>query len=681
MIGLLPMITTYLAGSAAAIALPGDRGRRVAQALAGAGALLGLATALSVIGSGKAAVFDLPSSVPALGLAFRLDALGAFFLALIGLVAVPAAIYADAYTKEEAPPSGTPGKAAPRSGRLAGATLNLFLLAMSLVVSAANVLAFLFAWEAMSLASYLLVVGDGEKAESVSAGRWYAGMAHAGFGLIAAAFFLLAARAGGDGFETIRSLSSSPGPALRNVVFLLALLGFGSKAGIVPLHVWLPRAHPAAPSHVSALMSGAMLPIGVYGLLRVGLDLLGGGPPWWGGVVLALGAVSALKGVLYALTEQDLKRLLAYSSIENLGIVFMGIGIGFVFHGHGRADLAAVALAAGLYHALNHAAFKGLLFLGSGAVLKATGTRNLEEMGGLIKRMPQTAACFLVGAAAIAALPPLNGFASEWLLLQVFMAGASLPEGLTAALMALAVGTLALAGGLAAACFVKAFGIPFLALPRSRAAEEAREVAGSMRFAMIALAAACALLGLAPSVVMSFLARVLGGMPGVDAGGALFRPGSVLEAPQGSSRIAPPLLALCLIVVIAALVVGLRLLGVRGRTRLVETWGCGRTVQTSRMEITSMAFAEPLRRVFAGLYRPTKDLTIGFHPESKYFVRSITYRSRIRSWFEEDLYRSFYDLLRPLAASGRLIQSGSVHLYLAYIVAALLIFLLLGRWL
>ena len=264
-------------------------------------------------------------------------------------------------------------------------------------------------------------------------------------------------------------------------MFLLALLGFGSKAGLVPLHVWLPLAHPAAPSHVSALMSGAMIKMGVYGLLRVALDLLGGGPPWWGGVVLAAGAVSALLGVLYALMEQDLKRLLAYSSVENVGIIFLGVGAGMMFQSYGLTTLAVLGLVAGLYHTLNHACFKGLLFLGAGAVLHATHTRNMEELGGLIKGMPRTALCFLVGAVAISGLPPLNGFVSEWLVFQALLGGPQLPRAELAVLMALAVGMLALTSGLAAACFVKAFGITFLAMPRSARAAQAREVPLAMQ--------------------------------------------------------------------------------------------------------------------------------------------------------------------------------------------------------
>ena len=428
-------------------------------------------------------------------------------------------------------------------------------------------------------------------------------------------------------------------------------------------------------------MSGVMVKLGIYGLLRVGLDLLGGGPAWWGGLLLALGAASALGGILSALVENDLKRLLAHSSVENIGIICIALGIGFVFRSFGMTGLAILALAAALYHVLNHAAFKGLLFLGSGAILQATGTRNMEQMGGLIKRMPRTAALFLVGAAAIAALPPLNGFASEWMIFQSLLAGVSVPYPLMAAMMAVAAGILALTGGLAAACFVKAFGIPFLAMPRSRRSAEAREAPPSMQLAMAALATACVVLGVLPFSAAPLLSNAFRDLPGLSGARAAFRMGVVMEAGPGGASISPTILALCLLAAGALLPWALMATGAARAARRGETWACGRATLTSRMEYTSTAFAEPLRRVFADLYRPTKDLSIDFHPESKYFVRSIQYKSRMRTWFENTFYRPVFDLARPLAGTGRFIQSGSLHLYVAYIVAALLLLLLLARWL
>ena len=675
------MAVSYIAAAAAALLFEDDRARRVTGLLSAAGALSGMGAAALGLAAGRSSVLELPSALPEAALEFSLDALSAAYLILIGLVAVPAAIYSLGYGPERAVGAVDGALGRHSTGwQPARAIVPLFLLAMSLVVLANSVFTFLLFWEVMSLASYFLVIGRGDSPENLSAGRWYAGMAHAGFAAIAAALWLAAAGTEAGRFEEIRQAAGMLAPAARHAVFLLALLGFGSKAGVLPLHAWLPRAHPAAPSHVSALMSGVMLKIGMYGLLRVGLDLLGGGPPWWGGLVLALGVVSALGGILSALVENDLKRLLAYSSVENIGIIFIAVGIGLVFQSYGMAGLASMALAAALYHAINHAAFKGLLFLGSGAVLQATGTRNMEEMGGLIKRMPQTALCFLVGSTAIAALPPLNGFASEWMIFQSLLAGAAIPYPLMAAMMAIAAGTLALTGGLAAVCFVKAFGIPFLAMPRTAAAEEAREVPRTMRLGMGLLASACVLLGVLPFAAAPILSRAFFGMPGLSDTPAAFRLGLVMEAGAGASAISPTALALCLLAAGGAIPLAFRLAGSSRALRRAETWGCGRAVQSPRMEYTSTAFAEPLRRVFADLYRPAKTLDIEFHPESKYFVRSIQYQSRIRAWFEDAVYRPLFGLARPLAGTGRLIQSGSLHLYIAYIVAALLALLLLARW-
>jgi hydrogenase-4 component B len=666
------MVVSYVAGAVLAVTLPADASRRTAPLALAAGGLFGGAAALRVLITGEAIAFSLPSPIPFLVLPFRLDPLGAFFLGIIALLAIPAAVYGVEYLG-----GGEPG----RSPAFPGAMLSLFLLAMSLATLADGVLAFLMMWEGMSLASYFLVIGEGESVENLAAGRWYAGMAHAGFGCIAAALLLAGQHTSGLRFDEIRFAAASLSPGARNVIFLLALAGFGSKAGLVPLHVWLPRAHPAAPSHVSAILSGAMLKMGVYGLLRVALDLLGGGPPWWGGVLLTMGAASALLGVLYALMEHDLKRLLAYHSVENLGIIFMGVGLGLLLHSHGFEALAALALVAGLYHTLNHAAFKGLLFLGAGAVVRATGTRNMEEMGGLIRRMPQTAACFLVGSAAIAALPPLNGFVSEWMLFQSLLSGARAAPPLLGALIMSCVGALALTGGLAAACFVKAFGIPFLALPRSRPAEEAREAGVFMRAPMIALAVLCVALGLLPFLVVPFISRSLAEIPGIDPAGATFTLGLSLSVSGGSTRISPPVIALLLVLSVAAVPLILRLAGASRRLRAGDLWGCGRVAGSARMEYTASAFAEPLKRVFADLYRPTADIAVEVHPESSYFTRSIRYRTRVRTWFEDVLYEPLFRLVRPLGISGRFIQSGSVHLYLGYIFAALLVFLLLARWL
>jgi hydrogenase-4 component B len=472
------------------------------------------------------------------------------------------------------------------------------------------------------------------------------------------------------------SAAASLDPTTSNLIFVLLALGFGSKAGVIPLHIWLPRAHPAAPSHVSALMSGVMIKLGVYGLARVAFDWLGVGPLWWGGTILVVGAVSGVLGVLYALIDSDLKRLLAYSSVENIGIILLGMGAAMIFQAHGLPGLAALALVAALYHTLNHAAFKSLLFMGAGAVLHATHTRNMEDLGGLIKRMPQTALFFLVGSLAIAALPPLNGFISEWLTFQSLLLSFQISAHTVNLIFALGVAALALTSGLAAACFVRAFGITFLALPRSESAGDAREVAWTMRAAMAVLALACIVLGIAPSL---FLAPLEATVFDLMAGHADLQFNLTSVVANGEfGWIAPLWITVGLIALLMTIPYALGLLGANTRRRCYETWGCGRALQTARFEYTATAFANPFKRVFALLYRPVKELDIEFHPESRYFVRTITYYNEGRLIFEDALYRPLLRMIQVLAREARVLQSGNVHGYLVYILVALVALLIVA---
>jgi hydrogenase-4 component B len=601
--------------------------------------------------------------LPPPGAEVAMDGLSGFFLILVGGVAVPVSIYAIGYTKGR------------RHGLAAlGAAYNAFLGAMVLVVLAANVLTFLVAWELMALASYLLVMSDTEERGVTQAGWVYALVTHAGLACLIAGMLLLAGATGSDRFADWPGSAAGLAPETRMLVFLLLALGFGSKAGLVPLHVWLPLAHPAAPSHVSALMSGVMIKLGVYGLLRTGFDWLGAGPAWWGVVLLLAGGASALLGVLYALVEHDLKRLLAYHSVENVGIILLGLGAGLVFRATGFEALALLGVVAALYHTLNHAVFKALLFLGAGAVLHATGTRNMEAMGGLIKRMPWTAACFLVGAAAISALPPLNGFVSEWLTFQALLQSFQVREPGLNLVFLLGLAALALTGGLAAACFVKAFGISFLALPRSDAAARAHEVDWSLRGGMVTLAAGCVALGLFAPWVLTGLLRAVPGLGPATA--PALGDGWTVSVGAGFASVSPLVVAALLGAAAVLVLLGLRLGGARWDRRSYETWGCGRSLQTARMEYTATAFSQPFKRVFAILYRPVKQLDIEFHPESRFFVRTIRYEQPTRSVIEEWLYLPLLARTRRLARTVERIQSGSANLYLAYIFVTLLALLL-----
>ncbi len=598
--------------------------------------------------------------VPLGGLELRLDGLGGFFLALVGAVALPASIYAAGYDRDA------------RRGR--GAYL-LFVASMAVVTLAANALTFLIAWELMSLASYVLVLRDQDSPGAARAAWVYAVMTHAGFACLLAGMLLLGASAHSTRFSDWTAAAPALPATVATLVFVLLALGFAGKAGAIPLHVWLPLAHPEAPSHVSALMSGVMIKLGIYGLLRVTLEWVPATAPWWGVTILVIGTVSAVVGVLYALVDHDLKRLLAFHSIENIGIILIGLGAGLVFRAVGVPDLAVLALVAALYHTLNHAVFKACLFLGAGSVLHATGTRNMEEMGGLVRTMPWTAASFLVGSVAIAGLPPLNGFVSEWLTFQALLENVRVPRPDLNLVFALGIAGLALTAGLAAACFVKAFGITFLAMPRSRHAEHAHEAPTSMRAGMVLLAAACVVLGLGATVMVPALGGIVvplvGGPSPVVLAGPL-----TLSVSSGFATLSTLMAGLMLVAGVAVAFVVLRLTG-RG-SRTYETWGCGRLLQTSRMEYTATAFANPFKRVFDFFYRPEKQLDIEFHPESRFFVQRIAYENPTRSIFEDWLYRPLVGGVRVAARRVRTIQSGSANLYLVYILAVLLVMLVLG---
>jgi len=420
-----------------------------------------------------------------------------------------------------------------------------------------------------------------------------------------------------------------------------------------------------------------MIKLGIYGLLRASFVWLAPALPWWGATLLLVGAISAVAGVLYAIVDRDLKRLLAFSSIENVGIVLVGTGAALTFAATSMAGLALLALAAALYHVVNHAAFKSLLFMAAGGVLHGTGTRDMEALGGLIKRQPWTAACFLVGAVAIAGLPPLNGFVSEWLMFQALLQNVLLPQPSLNLVFALAIAGLALAAGLAVACFVKAFGITFLALPRSDAAAAAHEAPVTMRVAMVATAVACAALALGASSIVPALAVVAATLvpapPPVTLGAWL-----TLEVSGEFASLSMPAVALALAGGILLPVLLLAVARVRPRPRRYETWACGRVLQTARMEYTATAFADPFTRVFDFFYRPVKRLDIDRHPESRFFVRRIRYENPTRFIVDEWLYRPVGRLLRAAARRVAVVQSGSPNLYLAYVLAALLLLLLVA---
>jgi hydrogenase-4 component B len=526
----------------------------------------------------------LPLGLPWLGAHFRIDALAAFFLVVINLGGAAASLFAIGYGRHEhAPQRVLPFYPA-------------YLAAMNLVVMADDAFSFLVSWEFMSLTSWALVISNHQVRENMRAGFVYLLMASFGTLTLLLAFGLLAGADGNYAFDAMRG--AQPAGTIAALIFILALTGAGSKAGLVPLHAWLPLAHPAAPSHVSALMSGVMTKVAVYGFLRIVFDLLGTPDWWWSMVVLAAGGITAVMGVLYALMQRDLKRVLAYSTIENIGIIFAALGLALAFKTEGLAWAAALALTAGLFHVFNHALFKSLLFFGAGSVLNSTGTRDMEQLGGLIHRMPKTAIVFLTGCVAISALPPLNGFVSEWLTFQAILQSPQLPSwGLK--LMVPAVGALlALSAALAAACFVRAFGFTFLGRARSPGAEIAHETDGFSLAAMIALALACLIAGILPGFFIDALAPVVqslvnGRMP-VQAGVEWL---SIVPIAEGRSSYNGLLVFLFMVASGAIAAFAIHRLA-SDRLRRAPAWGCGYPDASLATQYSADSFAQPIRRVF-----------------------------------------------------------------------------------
>ncbi|MEA2583018.1 MAG: hydrogenase-4 component [Thermomicrobiales bacterium] len=636
-----------------------------------AGAIAGVLVAVNALLRGGTEGVGGWSVAPFVRIDFRVDPLAAFFLLVISLPAIAAAWYGVGYLESSR------GDGHPTSRPAIDALLAAFLASMSLLVLTDGVFGFLLFWELMSLVSFFLVLGDGHHAATRRAAYVYVVMTHVGTGFLLLAFMTLARHAGSFEFEAIHAAASGLGRWERDLVFLLALVGFGTKAGLIPLHVWLPRAHPAAPSHVSALMSGVMVKMAVFGLLRVAFEWAAPGPVWWGAVLIVAGAVSAVLGILYALMERDLKRVLAYSTVEHIGIITLGLGSAVMLSAGGHAAGAALALIATLVHLLNHAIFKSLLFLVAGAVQIGTGTRDLERLGGLVRRMPRTAALFLVGAVAIAALPPLNGFTGEWLLFQGLLRLA-VEDGSAGVgtLAAVAAGALALTGALAVACFVRAFGVGFLALPRSQEASEAREVGSSMIGAMGLLAACCVVLGVTPGILFRLLRHVTTQLTGAMASPSL-GPGNVFESNRMQGTYAP------LAVVIGLVVVGVipwlvaRWLGGPGRTRVAPTWVCGSTIEP-RMEYSATAFAKPIRLIFQAVIRPVRNVTLD-RPSSPYFVRTVRYQEHVKPIFERHLYERVVATLFAASHHVRTLQSGSMRAYLTYLFVTLVVVIVLAR--
>jgi hydrogenase-4 component B len=633
------------------------------------GSLCGLWLSLRILGGGETFAIKAPALIPWVEFSFFIDGLAAFFVLVVSILSFAFSLYSLDYNKEYYG----------RNVGLLGFGANLFLLSMVWVLSANDALAFLIFWELMTLVSYFLVVYEYEKEESVRAGLIYLIMAHVGSAFITVSFLVLYKLTSSFSFDDFRTASAGLPSNLKDIVFVSFFLGFGTKAGIIPLHIWLPRAHPAAPSSISALMSGVMIKTAIYGMARVIFDVLGVGSLWWGVLILVLACASAFLGMLYALMEHDLKRLLAYSSVENVGIILIGLGAAVVFKASGHPQAAVLSLMAGLFHVLNHAIFKGLLFFGSGAVLVSTHSKDIEELGGLIKKMPWTALSFLIGSISISALPPFNGFVSEWLMFQGLLLGFGLPETLLKVFMPVCAVVLVFSSALAGSCFVKAFGITFLGLARSAHATKAQEVPLMMRLGMGLLALLCLILGVFPQLVLSPLSMVSSSLLHGEAGLSLKGYGWLTLTPvKGSlSSISPSLVFVLLTAILVLTVIVLRVAFGKVVERIGETWGCGIPLLKPRMEYTATAFSKPFLIIFSSIYKPTEDVEVIASPvpEQPHFNRIKAYKGSIVHVFDKFIYEPLVEKIMRLSQRVQALQAGSLHLYLLYIFVTLIVLL------
>lgn len=609
------------------------------------------------------------ATVPFLSIVLRVDNLSAFFVLSLSVLTLCVSLYSLGYMKHYF---------AKNNIGVFNFLLNIFILSMLCVITSANMISFLISWEIMSLVSFALVVFESQDPENSRAGLIYIIMTHIGTAFLIIAFMLIYVQTGSFEISSIGNLLS---PHIKNILFLLFMLGFGVKAGIIPLHVWLPYAHPAALSNISALMSGIMIKTAVYGLLRFVLVVLGASNTWWGITILLLGVLSTALGIAYALMEHNYKRLLAYSSIENIGIIMIGVGISITAYAEHQTAIAGIALLAALFHVINHTFFKGALFLGAGAIHYAAHTKNLEDLGGLMKRLPYTGLFILLASLSISALPPFNGFVSEWLTFQaLFQVLANLSIGLKILAM-LSVAVLGMAGALAAACFIKFIGIAFLGKPRSEQAQTAREVPFTMLLGMGMLVLLCLLAGLFPQFILMLLDSVtqelFGFSPIPGLKGFSFLP--YFELPINKTGVSPFIIIFMCLAILFIFYFFIKYIGRNSRQRLFKTWDCGFGDLNPRMQYTATGFSKPLRIVFRLLYQPKRELQLTQGP-SPYYPNEQNYVVSTETVFEKYIYRpltlSFTHWARKTIFY---VQTGSVHIYLIYILAALIL-LLVYNW-
>jgi len=621
----------------------------------------------------KPLTWVVPNAIPFFDLEIFVDGISAFFLLVIGIVSFAVSLYSIGYSKEY--------QLKKRTSAL-GFLFNTFILCMILVVASNNAFFFLVFWELMSLTSFFLVIYDHDKEENLKSGMTYLIMTHFGTAFIFASFLLGYIQTGSFSFDSFRHASAGFPLLIKNLVFIFAFIGFGTKAGMIPLHIWLPKAHPSAPSNVSALMSAVMIKIGIYGMIRTIFDFSGFGMSpdfaWWGMLLIAGGSASGLIGVLYAVVEHDIKRALAFHSIENIGIILIGLGLSVVFASYNLTALSVLALVASMYHTINHAVFKGLLFMGAGSVVSVTHTKNAEDMGGLIKQMPWTALLFLIGAISIAGLPPFNGFISEWFTLQSLLSSSQIPSTILQISIAFASLPFALTIGIAAATFVKLFSMTFLSRARSNHAINVKEVPHSMILGMSILAGICILLGVVPFLGTSLIATAFQ-LPS--------QPSSPFDSitvqnntGKSFATLSMPVVAIILTSVAIAIFGFIRVLSGKTRKTTYGTWDCGFGNLNERMEYTATSLSQPIRAVFKVFFKPRNQIEKeSFGEKNPYMLKTIKIETITKNIFEDMFYLPivssfifFFDKIRRL-------QTGKINSYLLYIMITIVLLLLFVR--
>lgn len=669
----LSSVCLYVLACAASIVLMKQQkaGNITSNCLCIAASVLGITVSLMQIitGSPQTNISIYRSAIPFISFDMKIDNLSAFFLLSLSILVLCVSIYSIGYISHYI------GK---RNVGFFNFLYSAFILSMIFVFTSENTVFFFISWEAMSVLSYFLVTFESEDKKNHKAGLLYIIMMHIGAALLLIGFMIVFSFT--KSFDIFSCSDAMPAFA-KNVVFTLFLAGFGIKAGVIPVHIWLPYAHPAAPSNVSALMSGIMIKTAIYGILRFIFSFLGVQNTWWGIAILVIGISSAVIGVAYAFVEKNIKRLLAYSSIENIGIIFVGLGVGFIAGAQGHSTVSALAITASLMHAFNHTLFKGGLFLGAGSIHYATHTKNMEQLGGLIKRMPVTSLFVLGGALSISALIPFNGFIGEWLTYQSLFANISPRQTVINILSMLSVAALALAGALAAASFVKLFGISFLGLPRSENAMNAKEVPRVMNIGTGILITLCLLIGLFPMFILKVIDGVIVDLTGVSFIGQLKGGFLIAYYPMNISgnSISPLTIFTFIIGIILLTLLVIRLIGGKYIERKYGTWDCGFEALDSRMQYTATGFSKPIKIVFKILFRPTRKIKVtGKHP---YQPESILYTTSSESIFEKYIYYPIYSKIKLFSKMMKYrVQTGNIHNYLIYIFIVILILMVYNRF-